>query len=407
MTTPDAGPVALDAGLAVDAGVDAGVSGPRDAGFPRQCVPDNSDAGLARREGFVEVCADPMVNPDAVCGDGVPYKFTVRPAEGPSEGLLIFFASGGVCADYVSCWGLDGRGGSGRRVVQLENTINTAPLPTRGVFDRAEPLNPFRQFDQIFATACTGDQGLGMEKQFFQRPPDAPSAAPYEIETFFHGSFNVAFVLEQAAAQFPTPKRVVLLGVGDGAAAAASAVPGLANSLGASPTTPLVLLTEGNMAVGRAGLEQQLTQIFTEYNGQRGRPFVRVGQLSWTSDPVQLRQRVASLVTEDDFRQELRQVVERRLQQNPTAYRAFVLEGGCHTVARSPGLFAQHRLVGGVVEPVTPTVSPNPDLSLAGVGYLSWLGQLTATAGPIPTSVASPRGDFFSTSTACALPTTQ
>lgn len=189
----DAGPVVeVDAGQVVDAGFDAGV---RDAGVvipgpPTSCIVDNSDAGIARRDGFLEVCADAVANPDAVCGDGVPYKFSYRPAAGPSEGVLLYFGGTGTCTDYVTCWGLDGRGGMGRKVQQM-GLVTTAPAlvngRTVGVFDRTDLLNSLRAYDQVFITYCTGDLGQGMQKQVMTKPLESPVSAREEIETFFHG----------------------------------------------------------------------------------------------------------------------------------------------------------------------------------------------------------------------------
>ena len=68
---------------------------------------------------------DPRTMPNVVCGDGSPYRMSYRPATGASQGLLLYFRGGGGCSDYVTCWGVDGRGGMGRRVGTMENTRNT------------------------------------------------------------------------------------------------------------------------------------------------------------------------------------------------------------------------------------------------------------------------------------------
>lgn len=408
--TMDAGVVdaGVDAGLAVDAGVDAG-SGPIDAGLPKECVPDNSDAGVARRDGFIEVCADAALNPDAVCGDGAPYKFSYRPAQGASEGLLLFFRGGGSCNDYTTCWGIDGRGGLGRRVGQMENTRNTAPpvVPalgrTTGLFDRTEALNPFRQYDQVFISYCTGDQGQGSMRQVLSRPANAPAAAPFEIETFFHGADDVQFALEQMATVFPAPSRVVVYGTSAGALSAVNAVPWVATAFALDSTSQLSLITEGGMAIGRQAQETLLSRVLTQFNGAGGRPFVRVGQFSFISDETQMSFAPPNLMMPIDFQTELRRVTEQR-RLNTAAYRHFLVDGACHTVAQSPGYFAQFEESGGVLAPKVPAVKPNPDLTISGTSLDGWVGRIVSGRGPMDGGIPNLSGDLTTVSTTCRIP---
>lgn len=398
MAMVDAGPVVeVDAGQVVDAGFDAGV---RDAGVvipgpPTSCIVDNSDAGIARRDGFLEVCADAIANPDVVCGDGVPYKFSYRPAVGTSAGLLLYFDGTGTCLDYVTCWGLDGRGGMGRTVKQL-GLVTTSPAlvngRTVGVFDRSDALNSLRSYDQVFITYCTGDLGQGMQKQVMTKPFDSPRSAPEEIETFFHGAHDVRFALEQAAVLFPAPQRVVVYGTSAGALSAINAVPWVATAFALDGSSQLSLITEGGMGVGRAGQEAQLTRLFTQFNGTQGRPFVRVGQFSSISDAVQMAAAPSNMMMAVDFQTELRRVVESRIGQR-TAYRAFVLNGACHTVAQSPELFTQKQT----------GTRPNPNLTMMNASFDAWVGRVIGGSGAMDMSIPNLTGDFSAVSTTCPI----
>ncbi len=395
----DAGPlVETDAGKVIDAGFDAGVldAGAVVSGPPTSCIVDNSDAGIARRDGFLEVCADVVANPDAVCGDGVPYKFSYRPATGTSAGLLLYFGGSGTCTDYVTCWGLDGRGGVGRKVQQL-GLVTTAPTlvngRTVGVFDRTDTLNSLRSYDQVFITYCTGDLGQGMQKQVMTKPLESPASAREEIDTFFHGAWDVQFALEQAALLFPAPRRVVVYGTSSGALSAVNAVPWVATAFALDSTSQLSLVTEGGMAVGRAGQEAQLARLFTQFNGTQGRPFVRVGQFSFISDTEQIAAAPSSVMLAADYQTELRRVVESRIGLRPSAYRTFLLNGTCHTVAQSPELFTQKQT----------GARPNPDLSMMNVSFDAWVGRIIGGTGAMDLTIPNLTGDFSVVSTTCPI----
>ncbi|MDP3505134.1 MAG: hypothetical protein Q8S33_32650 [Myxococcales bacterium] len=405
---PDAGP---DGGGAtpVDGGADAGMLG-TDAGV-LPCVEDNSPAAIAARDGFIHVCADPTAMPNVVCGDGSPYRMSYRPATGASQGLLLYFRGGGGCSDYVACWGVDGRGGMGRRVGTMENTRNTEPplIPglgrTVGIFDRLEQLNTLRQYDQVFIAYCTGDVGQGTTRQVLQRPPEALPTAPASIETFFHGEYDVRFALDVAKDRFPNPQRIVMYGTSAGALSSTNALPWVVTTFGLGSTSQLSLVTEGGMALGRPSQDALLQRVLADYRGTMGRPFVRVGQFSFISDPTQMSFSPPPLTTPAPFQAELRRVSEERIAMNPTSYRAFTPDGACHTVAQSPGLFAQFEPgPNGVLRLVQPVVRPNPDLTIGSVSFDAWVGRIIGGAGPMDSTIPSLAGSWATVATSCRLP---
>ncbi len=351
--------------------------------------------------------------PDVVCGDGSPYRMSYRPASGASQGLLLYFRGGGGCSDYLTCWGVDGRGGMGRRVGTMENDRNTEPpvIPalgrTVGIFDTTETLNPLRQYDQVFIAYCTGDVGQGTTRQVLPRPPEALGTAPASIETFFHGEYDVRFALEVAKARFPNPQRIVMYGTSAGSLSSINALPWVVNTFRLTSSSQLSLITEGGMAVGRPSQDALLQAVLADYRGTMGRPFVRVGQFSFISDPTQMSFSPAGLTTPMAFQAELRRVTEQRIAMNPASYRAFTPDGACHTVAQSPGLFAQFEPgPGGALKLVQPVVRPNPDLTLGGLSFDGWVARIISGAGPMDSGLPSLAGSWSLVSTTCNLPGT-
>jgi hypothetical protein len=400
----------VDAGAPIaDGGVDGGGSGTDGGALP--CVADNSAAAVAARDGFLHVCADPRTMPNVVCGDGSPYRMSYRPATGASQGLLLYFRGGGGCSDYVTCWGVDGRGGMGRRVGTMENTRNTEPpvIPalgrTVGIFDRAETLNPLRQYDQVFIAYCTGDVGQGTVRQVLQRPPEALPTAPASIETFFHGEYDVRFALDVAKDRFPNPQRIVMYGTSAGSLSSTNALPWVVATFGLGSTSQLSLITEGGMALGRPSQDALLQRVLADYRGTMGRPFVRVGQLSFISDPTQMSFSPPALMTPAPFQAELRRVTEERIARNPTSYRAFTPDGACHTVAQSAGLFTQFEPgPNGALRLVQPVVRPNPDLTLGSLSFDAWVARIIGGTGPMDSTLPSLAGAWTTVSTSCRLP---
>ncbi len=351
--------------------------------------------------------------PDVVCGDGSPYRMSYRPASGASQGLLLYFRGGGGCSDYLTCWGVDGRGGMGRRVGTMENDRNTEPpvIPalgrTVGIFDTTETLNPLRQYDQVFIAYCTGDVGQGTTRQVLPRPPEALGTAPASIETFFHGEYDVRFALEVAKARFPNPQRIVMYGTSAGSLSSINALPWVVNTFRLTSSSQLSLITEGGMAVGRPSQDALLQAVLADYRGTMGRPFVRVGQFSFISDPTQMSFSPAGLTTPMAFQAELRRVTEQRIAMNPASYRAFTPDGACHTVAQSPGLFTQFEPgPGGALKLVQPVVRPNPDLTLGGLSFDGWVARIISGAGPMDSGLPSLAGSWSLVSTTCNLPGT-
>ena len=382
---------------------DAGVSdASADAATPG-CVERNSSAEIAARGGFVEVCA-PADQPRAVCGDGSPYRFSYRRAEGASAGLLVYFRGGGNCTDYVSCWGTDGMGGTGRRVSTLENE-RSAPevIPSlgrsMGFFDQVDPTALFADFDIVYASYCSGDGGLQSTEETFARPPEADPSAPASITTYFRGVDNRRVVVAAAAALFPSPARLVVAGSSAGSFAAMGAVPELVGAFAA--VEDVTYYGEGGIGVGRSSFDALVEETISAHDGEGGRPLVRFVHFSFDADETQ-RQYAPPPFTGDPaaFRAELLRVVAAREAAHPRNYRSLVWSGTCHTVGNSVALYQAFENVGGRWAPVMPAVRPNPELVEGDVSLVDAIRDLTRGSGPLTLDSVTPS----EVGTGCGLP---
>ena len=83
------------------------------------------------------------------CAFGTPYSFFYRPGADPTR-LLIYFQGGGACWSWVSCSGM------------FDTSVERSELAElRGIFDFANPENPFRDYSTLFVPYCTGDVHVG------------------------------------------------------------------------------------------------------------------------------------------------------------------------------------------------------------------------------------------------------
>lgn len=405
---PDAGPMQLDdAGASMDAGVPFDAGREVDAGSP-PCVARNTPADLAARDGFTEVCADPLQHPRAVCGDGTPYRFSYRRATGPSAGLLVFFRGGGNCTDYLTCWGVDGQGGAGRTVGTLSNS-RSAPevLPTLrrtfGLFDRVEPTALFADFDVLYVPYCSGDGGLQSTEQTFTKPLSANPGAPDEKVTFFRGLDNRRAVLAWARSFFQAPPRLVIWGSSAGSYSSLGAMPELADAW--PSVADVTWWGEGGVGVGRDGFGAMLSDVLTRFDGKAGRRLVRFVQFTYTSDAEQ-QQFAPPPYTGDEprMRAELRRLLEARAASAPDSYRFIAVPGTCHTLALQPALYQAFQRTGSGWQPVVPAVRPNPELVFSGVSLVARMRQATRGSGPFDATFPSLSPDWSMASTRCELP---
>jgi len=132
-----------------------------------------------------------------VCRDGSSLGYTVNETEGSTD-LLVFLQGGGLCYDEVSC-------AANRATVQQRDF-------TGGVFDRADPANPFATWTTVFVPYCSGDFWVGDAS-------DITIAGVAGLQQF-HGRSNVAALIASLTASF-APKHIVVAGSSAGGYGAA------------------------------------------------------------------------------------------------------------------------------------------------------------------------------------------
>jgi hypothetical protein len=68
--------------------------------------------------------------------------------------LVVFFQGGGACFDQETC-------AEGSRWFRDEVGLGGSPTVERGIFDLADPRNPFRTWSWLVIPSCTGDVYIG------------------------------------------------------------------------------------------------------------------------------------------------------------------------------------------------------------------------------------------------------
>ncbi len=139
---------------------------------------------------------------ETVCADGSPYRFFVHPGD-PAR-LLVEFEGGGGCWSAETC-----------AMEIYTRRVFTDPELARqlgllvGIYDRANPENPFREWTHVYIPYCTGDLHWGNASRAY------PSAGtPVVIQ--HRGAANAAAALRWASENVPDPSRVTVTGCSAG-----------------------------------------------------------------------------------------------------------------------------------------------------------------------------------------------
>ncbi len=176
--------------------------------------------------------------PGSACSDGSETGFAVN--RGASDDLLVFFMGGGACWDFQTCFLFQTATTGPFTGAQLDAL---APELARGIFDRADPTNPYRDFTHVFIPYCTGDLHAGER------------AVAYTegglTRTWHHmGALNLRLALPRLSATFPSPPRLVVTGSSAGGYGATFQYAALREAFTAA-TTQLVI-DSGPLLVGDA-----------------------------------------------------------------------------------------------------------------------------------------------------------
>jgi hypothetical protein len=123
--------------------------------------------------------------------------------------VVFFLDGGGTCVDATSC-ALTGLDSGGEEAAYDWSIYGEDPVQEGGIFDFAEPDNPFRDYSFIYVPSCTGDLHLG----------DVTREYSPELTVEHNGSVNGAAALCYLAEHYPDATEVVVVGKSDGSIAA-------------------------------------------------------------------------------------------------------------------------------------------------------------------------------------------
>lgn len=260
------------------------------------------------------------------CARGGRYAFWVRRAR--ADRLVVFFQGGGGCFDTRTCapgstW-FDDRVGA-----------EDSPTLAGGIFDFANPRNPFRDWSFVFIPSCTGDVHLGDRRTRY---------GPTLIQ--HRGWVNARAALEWTFRNVRRPTTVLVTGCSAGSVGSAFHVPAvisrypnarvtyLGDSLAFLFHRPVRLVDWGaprhfpaffRIGDRRFTMAEYLRALAKRY------PARRFARFNYASDDVQERFYAAVGGDPSKFSRQLR-LVERNLANAAPNYRSYLACGSSHCV---------------------------------------------------------------------------
>jgi hypothetical protein len=312
---------------------------------------------------------------DTVCSDGSPYRFFVHPGD-PAR-LLVEFEGGGGCWSADTC-ALDI---FTRRVSLDPEEARRRGLLT-GIYDRANPQNPFRTFTHVYVPYCTGDLHWGNRARTYSGP-----AGPFTIH--HKGAANAGAALSWTFDNVQAPSQVAVVGCSAGGygsivwapqimarysgaqavhlsdSAAGVAPPGflatLMESWDVSSAWPrdIPTLALDSLDVSRVTLDDVYTGVASHY------PLSRFSQYNTLADSTQLfffalTQGPTASLEEWSARM---QASMAGLRANPN-FLAYVAPGAQHCIVNSPAFYTTSVNGVRVVDWVTGLLSTQPPPSV-------------------------------------------
>ncbi len=137
-----------------------------------------------------------------ICSHGTPYAYWVK--RGTNNKLLMYYQGGGACWSYATCG-----------LVIFDDDVNPAEddpsLVTTGLADFDNPANPFRDWNVVFVSYCTGDIHFGDAFVNYQL-----TSAP-DVPIHHRGWINAQVVEKWAREHFVAPDELFITGSSAGA----------------------------------------------------------------------------------------------------------------------------------------------------------------------------------------------
>ena len=177
-----------------------------------------------------EVPADPAAEPRGpLCLRGTEY--TVETREGASDALMIFLQGGGACwEDFCSA-------------VEETNSISAS-----GILNPELAGNPVADWDVVYLPYCDGSLFAGDVDRML--PGSVLGGAGGPSMGYQRGLQNLTAALDIAAAEFPSPSRILLTGVSGGAFGTITALPLVRLYY---PDTEILLFNDSGVGIAKDG----------------------------------------------------------------------------------------------------------------------------------------------------------
>ncbi|MDX2171247.1 MAG: pectin acetylesterase-family hydrolase [Deltaproteobacteria bacterium] len=266
----------------------------------------------------------------AICLRGDAYRVEVK--RGTTNKVLLYLEGGGACWDNDSCW------------VAPTAKLTADPIFGAGIFDFANPDNPFRDWNIVYAPYCDGSVFGG------------DNLVAYENGlVYHHGQQNLAAAVDVMRDQFRNPAQIVVAGSSAGGYGTFS---GYGVVRVAYPDTPIVTLNDSGPGLQNAadvqGVQDRVTNwrytevippsctrcaeqvaFLTEWGLARD-PSLRVGYFSTLRDVV-----IRSFLRLEPPAYEalLRETTDALHAAFPDRFKRFFIQGEGHTILELPQFF--------------------------------------------------------------------
>jgi len=148
-------------------------------------------------------------------------KFTFFVKKGTVNKLVIYFQGGGACWGSINCLYFPTYTYNEQQFETIEMFSNTEGM---GIFDTANPANPFKNWYMVYIPYCTGDIHWGASDTEY---PDIMDLIP-ELDFWtiqHHGFVNFQVVLKWIEANFERPRKIFVTGISAGSYGAIGGFP--------------------------------------------------------------------------------------------------------------------------------------------------------------------------------------
>ena len=193
-----------------------------------------SPAETVEGGGYTTWHFDPADGPR--CLRGAPFVATAR--DGDANNLIIYLQGGGACWSGL-CQAIE---------------VSRAEVHDNGILNRALPGNPVADWSVAYIPYCDGSLFLG--------DVDVDEGGNGDPERYHRGLRNLSAALDAAKARYPSPDRLLVVGISAGAYGTVFSAM-LIRTLW--PGVPMDIVADGGFGIGRPGDPSFIENILEEW----------------------------------------------------------------------------------------------------------------------------------------------